>query len=322
MIYPLKFKPIIKEKVWGGTKLNSILNKKVQTDNAGESWELSGVENNLSEVVNGPLKGKNIKELINIYKSDLVGKRVYSIFNNFFPLLIKFIDASDDLSVQVHPDDETAQKRHNENGKNEMWYIIDADKDADLILGVKENLSKSEYVEHVKKKSLRDILNHVKVKCKDVAYIPAGRIHAIMKGVFLAEIQQCSDLTYRIYDWDRKDLKGNYRQLHTEEAKDVVDLQKHNNYLINYDLKKNNSVNLCKNKYFTVNLIEFDKTITKNYHSTDSFVIYICISGKFSINSKKSELTAKKGDTILIPASISDVELFPDEKSEILEVYI
>ena len=322
MIYPLKFKPIIKEKVWGGTKLNSILNKKVQTDNAGESWELSGVENNLSEVVNGPLKGKNIKELINIYKSDLVGKRVYSIFNNFFPLLIKFIDASDDLSVQVHPDDETAQKRHNENGKNEMWYIIDADKDADLILGVKENLSKSEYVEHVKKKSLRDILNHVKVKCKDVAYIPAGRIRAIMKGVFLAEIQQCSDLTYRIYDWDRKDLKGNYRQLHTEEAKDVVDLQKHNNYLINYDLKKNNSVNLCKNKYFTVNLIEFDKNTAKNYQSSDSFVIFICISGQFNINYKQGEITVNKGETVLIPACINNIELIPDERSEILEVYI
>ena len=322
MIYPLKFKPIIKEKVWGGTKLNSILNKKVHTNNAGESWELSGVENNLSEVVNGPLKGKNIKELINIYKSDLVGKRVYSKFNNFFPLLIKFIDASNDLSVQVHPDDETAQKRHKENGKNEMWYIIDADEDADLILGVKENLSKSEYIDHVNKKTLRDVLNHVKIKCKDVAYIPAGRIHAVMKGVFLAEIQQCSDLTYRIYDWDRKDLNGNYRQLHTDEAKDVVDLQKHNNYLINYDLKKNDSVNLCKNKYFTVNLIKFDNNIAKNYLPLDSFVIYICISGKFSINSKKGELTAEKGDTILIPANINDVELIPDEKSEILEVYI
>lgn len=322
MIYPLKFKSIIKEKVWGGTKLKSILNKEVHTDNAGESWELSGVENNLSEVINGPLKGKNIKELISIYKSDLIGKSVYNQFNDFFPLLIKFIDASDDLSVQVHPDDKTAQERHKENGKNEMWYIIDADEDANLILGVKENLSRSEYAEHVEQKTLRNLLNTVKVKTGDAAYIPAGRIHAIMKGVFLAEIQQCSDLTYRIYDWDRKDLKGNYRQLHTEQAKDVVDLEKHKDYLINYKHKINDSVNLCKNKYFTVNLIEFDKNTTKNYKSSDSFVIFICISGQFNINYKQGEITVNKGEIVLIPACINNIELMPDGRSEILEVYI
>lgn len=322
MLYPLKFKPIIKEKVWGGTKLSNILKKKVLTNHAGESWEISGIENNLSEVINGPLKGKNIKELINIYKGDFIGLSVYNQFNDFFPLLIKFIDAGGDLSVQVHPDDETAQILHKENGKNEMWYVINTDKDAGLILGVKENLSKYEYVKHVKQKTLKNVLNTVKVKTGDVAYIPAGRIHAILKGVFLAEIQQSSDLTYRIYDWDRKDLKGNYRQLHTEQAKEVVDLNKHKDYLINYDLKTNESVNLCRNKYFTVNLIDFDKTITKNYQSQESFIIFVCTSGNFKIRYKQDELNVNKGETVLIPACINEIELLTTGRSKILEVYI
>ena len=169
---------------------------------------------------------------------------------------------------------------------------------------------------------MKNVLNTVKVKAGDAAFIPAGRIHAILKGVFLAEIQQSSDLTYRIFDWDRKDLNNNYRQLHTEQAKDVVDLNKHKNYLINYDLKNNDSVNLCKNKYFTVNLIDFDKSIIKNYQSQDSFIIFVCTSGNFNIKYKQGEISLNKGETVLVPACINEIELITNGRSETLEIYI
>ena len=223
MLYPLKFRPIFKEKIWGGSKLRNQLFKNTSSDKTGESWEISGVEGNISVVDNGFLQGKSLNDIISEYKESLLGKKIYNKFGTEFPLLIKFIDADDDLSIQVHPDDNTAKKRHKSFGKTEMWYVIDADKNAELITGVCKNTNKGEYSELLLNKQLKTILNFEKVKKGDVFFIPAGRIHAICKGILLAEIQQTSDITYRIYDWDRKDDTGNERELHTESAIDVID---------------------------------------------------------------------------------------------------
>ncbi len=321
MLYPIKFIPIFKEKIWGGTKLKSVLNKKLQSNKVGETWEVSGFKNNLSVVLNGHLSGRNINEILEVYKQDLVGKKIYESFGNFFPLLIKFIDASEDLSVQVHPDDDFAMEKHNENGKNEMWFVVDADADAEIIVGVKKSLSKNEYLKYTEEKKLRNVLNFVKVKKGDAIFIPAGRIHAIMKGVLLAEIQQNSDLTYRIYDWDRKDDYGKSRELHTEFASEVVELEKQSDYLIDYNYK-NEFSELESNKYFTTNFIRFSNNLKKDYSLKDSFVILMCIAGSFNVKYREGYVSVQKGETVLIPASLKKLELIPKAETELLEVYI
>jgi mannose-6-phosphate isomerase len=236
--------------------------------------------------------------------------------------LIKFIDASDDLSVQVHPDDEAAQSIHNENGKTEIWYIIDAEEDAELILGVSTELNKEDYKKAVADGQLKQFLNSVPVKKGDVAYIPAGRIHAIRKGVFLAEIQQSSDLTYRIYDWDRKDLNGKYRQLHTELASEVVDLKKRNDYLTEYKLSPNQYTSLVSNRFFTVNITEISVPLKRDYSNIDSFIILMTIEGDYRLESDKGSIDVFKGECILIPATVDHTEIIPDSKVRLLEVYI
>ena len=322
MLYPIKFYPIFKEKVWGGTKLKSVLNKNIKSEKTGESWEISGVKNNLSIVSNGRLEGIDIQELIETYKSDVVGKKTYSKFGNVFPLLIKFIDAKDDLSVQVHPDNIYAKLKHNENGKNEMWYVVDADKGSDMIVGINNNLTKKEYLQYVKGNNIKDILNFEKIKCGDAFDIPAGRIHAIMKGTLLAEIQQNSDLTYRIFDWNRKGLDGEYRELHTEHAAEVVNLNKKDNYFIKYIKDTGNAEKLISNIYFTVNIIQFDNSLKRGFEKLDSFIIYMCVKGSLKIKYGTSEISLQKGETILIPAIIKQIELKPHEKTELLEIYI
>ena len=323
MLYPLKFEPIIKEKVWGGKKLKTRLNKPAHTENAGECWELSGIKNDESYVSNGFLKGKSLSSIIDEYKEDLLGKAVYSIYGSEFPLLIKFIDAADDLSVQVHPDDDFAKKNHKENGKNEIWYVLEAEPDAQLVLGLNKKVSKEEYIEAVESKTIQNILNRVPVKKGDVAYIPAGRIHAIMKGVLLAEIQQTSDLTYRIYDWDRKDLDGKYRPLHTELASQVVDLEVKTDYLTNYEPIVNQPVQLIQNKFFTVSIIEISEKSIYTVSMSNSFIIYIHLEGNAIINSRGNDPTSvKKGETVLLPACLEGVHLVSETKSTFLEIYI
>jgi mannose-6-phosphate isomerase len=323
MLYPIKFIPEIKEKVWGGKKLKTILNKKLTTDYAGESWELSGFKDQKSIVLNGFLKGKSISELIVEYKESFLGKEIYTIFRDHFPLLVKFIDAADDLSVQVHPNDDFAKQNHGENGKNEIWYIIEAENNAELVLGLNKTLTKSEYLKSVETKELKDRLNHVKIKKGDVVFIPAGRIHAIMKGVLLAEIQQTSDLTYRIYDWDRKDLNGQYRPLHNDLAAEVVDLDLRTNLITNYELIKNQSVNLIRNKFFTINIMDSNEGIIKDYSEIQSFVILMNVEGNAHLVSKGNDRTEfDVGDTILLPACLKSIEIVPDEKCKFLEIYL
>jgi len=323
-LYPLKFKPIFKEKIWGGQNLKLRLNKNIPSGKKiGESWELSGIDENISVVANGFLEGNELTELIEVYMGDIVGERIYEKFGTEFPLLIKYIDANEALSIQVHPDDNLAFERHKASGKTEMWYIIDCKKDAELISGFNHEMDKSHYLMHLNKNEIQQIVNYEKVKQGDVFFIPAGRIHAIGAGIVLAEIQQTSDITYRIFDWNRKDEKGNYRELHTEQALDVIDFKKYDSYKTTYHSVPNISSPILSARYFQTNILEFDQTIEKNYNQLDCFVIYMCIEGKFEIEYDESEkITVKKGETILIPAVLEHLSLNPVVRSKLLEVYI
>lgn len=323
-LYPLKFTPILKEKIWGGKKLKDILGKNIGNKcNIGESWELSGVEEDESIVANGFLKGNSINELIEIYMGDLVGEKVYKKFGNQFPLLIKFIDASRDLSIQVHPNNEIALERHNSYGKTEMWYVMQADTDARLVAGFKDEVTCQSYVEHVENNKLDELLGYTKVEPGDVFYIPAGRVHSIGAGILLAEIQQTSDITYRIYDYDRVDKDGEKRELHTDEALDVINYLKLDEPKKKYLIKENNFSEVVKCDYFTTNIIELTNTIEKDYYKIESFVIYICLEGAFEVEMFNSEKTiVLMGETILVPAECSSVIITPKEKSKFLEIYI
>ncbi|NOZ47189.1 MAG: mannose-6-phosphate isomerase [Chlorobi bacterium] len=323
-LYPIKFEPIYKDKIWGGHKINSILNKNfAPLPNCGESWEISGIEDNISVVSNGFLKGNTLQEIIEIYMGDIVGENIYLKYGIEFPLLIKFIDANDVLSIQVHPDDKMARKKHNAYGKTEMWYIIQADNNAELISGFNKKMDKKTYLENLNNNTLKNILNVEKVKSGDVFFLPAGRVHAIGSGILLAEIQQTSDITYRIYDWNRKDDNGNERELHTELALEAMDFNLYENYKTTYKAEKNTSSKLIACNYFTTNILEIDKTITKEFHSIDSFKIYMCIDGKLKLTGKDIQPTdLLKGETVLIPAIIDELVLEPIEESKLIEIYI
>ncbi len=323
-LYPLKFTPIYKDKIWGGEKIKSVLNKDFgDLPNCGESWELSGVEGNVSVVSNGYLAGNTLEELIEIYMGDLVGDSVYEKFGVEFPLLIKFIDANDDLSIQVHPNDEMSKERHNAYGKTEMWYVLQADKGAKLQSGFNQEVDQDKYLFKLEHDELTDILNFEEVAPGDVFFIPAGRIHAIGKGILLAEIQQTSDVTYRIFDYNRCDKEGNPRELHTELALDAIDYTLFPEYKTTYQPKANESVELVNCKYFTTNVLEFNEIIEKDYSELDSFVIYICLEGRLCIENISGPEWIEKGETLLLPASIDFVALNPISGSaKLLEVYV
>ncbi len=323
-LYPLKFAPIYKDKIWGGNKIKTVLGKDFgNLPNCGESWELSAVEGNISVVTNGYLAGNNLEELIEIYMGDLVGEKVYEHFGIEFPLLIKFIDANDDLSIQVHPDDKISKKRHNAYGKTEMWYVLQADKGSKLNSGFNQEVDREKYVKYLEENKLMDILNFVEVSEGDVFFIPAGRVHAIGKGLLIAEIQQTSDVTYRIYDYDRRDDNGNPRELHTELALDVIDYTVLPEYKTPYQEEMNETVQVVSCPYFTTNVLKFNKTIEKDINELDSFVIYICLEGNFEIVYDGGKEVAGKGETLLIPASLESYKLSPvSGEVKLMEVYI
>lgn len=323
-LYPLKFTPIYKDKIWGGNKIKSLLNKDFgNLPNCGESWELSGVEGNVSVVSNGFLSGNTLEELIEVYMGDLVGDQTFDDFGIEFPLLIKFIDANDDLSIQVHPGDEMSKKRHNAFGKTEMWYVMQADLGSKLQSGFNQEVDQEKYLGKLENNELTDILNFEEVTAGDVFFIPAGRVHAIGKGILLAEIQQTSDITYRIYDYDRRDDQGNPRELHTELALDAIDFTVFPEYKSKYKLIPNETVELVKCGYFTTNLLDLNDIVEKDYIQLDSFVIYICLEGVLQIETESGSETVQKGETILIPASIENVLLKPISTFvKLLEVYI
>lgn len=322
-MYPLKFNTIFKDKIWGGNKIRTVLGKDFSPlPNCGETWEISGVKGNISTVAEGRLKGKDLVSLIDTYKQELVGKKVYEKFGNEFPLLVKFIDANDDLSIQVHPNDELAKKRHNSFGKTEMWYIFEADKGAKLNTGFNRKIDKETYLHHLESKSLNEILNFEEVAIDDVFFLPAGRVHYIGKGICLAEIQQTSDITYRIYDFDRKDDKGNLRELHTEQAVDAIDYNFYPDYKTKYEKALNKPVNVVTCQYFNTNRLHFNVPQPRNYESIDSFVIYVCVEGDFNIVYGNDNVSVKKGDSILLPASIKKVTLLPNPEAKILEAWV
>ncbi|MDD5569547.1 MAG: mannose-6-phosphate isomerase [Bacteroidales bacterium] len=322
-LYPLKFKTIFKDKIWGGDKIKTILGKDFSPlPNCGETWEISAVPGNLSLVKNGFLEGNNIEELIEVYMGDLVGDKIFEQFGVEFPLLIKFIDAKEILSVQVHPDDEMARKIYGGCGKTEMWYILDAEKNAKIISGFSKEVNKEMFLEHLQNKKLKDILNIENAAAGDVFFIPAGRIHATGAGICLAEIQQTSDTTYRIYDWDRVDENGISRELHLESALDVMDYKHYDNYKTIYQSELNKSSNIVECPYFTTNIIHLTKEISPDYNLIDSFVIYICVEGKMKIEYGKNSVDMIKGETILIPAILKNITLKPETETKLLEVYV
>ncbi|MRT93695.1 type I phosphomannose isomerase catalytic subunit [Ancylomarina sp. 16SWW S1-10-2] len=323
-LYPIKFTPIAKETIWGGSKLKTVLSKNFSSEKLiGESWEISGVKNDISVVANGHLKGESLTKLIEDFGARLLGDKVYEKFGNEFPLLIKFIDANDALSIQVHPDDELAKQRHNSFGKTEMWYVLDAEKDANLIVGFNQKVDKKIYQEKLEAGKLEDILNAEKVENGSCYFIPAGRVHAIGKGILLAEIQQTSDITYRMYDWNRVDKLGNPRELHTELAVDAIDYTQEKEYATKYKTELNKTTQLESCEHFTTNLLDFDRIIDCDYSKLDSFVIYICLDGEFEIDYNNQEKTSvKKGESILIPSELKHIKLKPMGKAKCLEVYL
>lgn len=321
-IYPLKFKPIYKDRLWGGTKLKDLLGKEIEGDSIGESWELSAVEGDISVVINGGLEGITLAELIKKYQGRLLGNTVYDRFGNDFPVLIKFIDAKKDLSIQLHPNDELAKKRHNSFGKTEMWYIMQADEDAKLIVGFNKDVSREEYVENMKNNSLENILNYESVKEGDTFFINTGKIHAIGGGIVLAEIQQTSDITYRVYDWNRKDKNGKTRELHTDLALDAIDYEKKQDFKVNYLQEKNTVNTMVDCPYFTTNYLNIEKNQSFNVEERDSFTIYLCVDGVAEIANENGMEKIKKGETILIPAETKKVNINAFSHAKLLEVYI
>ncbi len=322
-LYPLKFEPILKEKVWGGKSLAMNYGKKADPSKLiGESWEISGVSDNLSVVVNGFLADNNIEEIAEVYMGDLTGEHVFEKFGVEFPLLIKLIEASSDLSVQVHPDDVTAKEQHHAYGKTEMWYILEALPGSKIYTGIREPVTEKQVREAIYSNSLPELLNVEYPMPGDVFFTPAGRIHAIGGGIILAEIQQTSDITYRIFDWNRKESDGEPRELHVELAMDVIDFNATGSALIRKEPLPDTTVNLVSCDYFVTNIIHLKGILKKDYSAIDSFVIYICADGKFSVHWGKGSETMTKGETLLVPASMTDLILEARPEAKILEIFI
>ncbi|MEJ6982578.1 type I phosphomannose isomerase catalytic subunit [Pedobacter sp. P351] len=320
--YPLKFKTIFKDKIWGGQKIRTYLGKDFSSlPNCGETWEISGVKSDVSIVENGALAGESLASLLEKYKGDLVGENVYKRFGNEFPLLVKFIDANDDLSIQVHPNDVLAKKRHNSFGKTEMWYVIQADEGASLIAGFNQKVNEGVYLEKLNSGKLDDILNKEEVKAGDVFFLPAGRVHTIGKGLLIAEIQQTSDITYRIYDFDRVDDKGNKRELHTQEALAALDYEVYPEYKSEYNRKLNEAINVVRCPYFSTNILEFNHSVDRDY-PFDSFVIHVCVEGAYTLTYGDNSLNVRMGDCVLVPASIKHITLQTNTGFKILESFI
>ena len=316
-LYPLTFDPIFKERIWGGEKLQTELHKPTHQPLIGESWEISTVKGDVSVISNGTLKGTSLQALIEQAPEVLLGSAVYKRFGTDFPLLIKFIDAAQDLSIQVHPDDALAKARHNSFGKTEMWYIMEADPNASIIIGFNRNVSKEEYQSHLENKTLSQLLNYEKVSHGDMFFIPAGKIHAIGAGVLLAEIQQTSDITYRVYDFDRKDKHGNYRELHTELALDAIDFERKDDFRKSYSSTENTINPAVASPYFTTDYLKITQE-TPLTLSGDSFHIYIGVAGKGSLQYGDMELPLEKGQTVLVPACCKQISLKGD--IEVLQV--
>ncbi|WP_214072174.1 type I phosphomannose isomerase catalytic subunit [Mucilaginibacter sp. dw_454] len=322
-LYPLKFHPIYKDKIWGGQKIKTILNKDFgNLPNCGESWEISGVKSDVSIVNGGELDGQSLADLLEQYGAELVGEKVYKHFGNIFPLLIKFIDAKEDLSIQVHPNDELAKKRHNSFGKTEMWYIIESDPGSSLIAGFNQEMTEEKYLEKFNSGHLMDVLNREQANAGDVFFLPAGRVHTIGAGLLLTEIQQTSDITYRIYDFDRVDANGQKRPLQTEEALAAIDYKYYGHYKTQYTPEKDEVVEVVQCPYFTTSVLDATHSTSADYSHLDSFVIHICIAGSYTLKYNGESYPVKMGESILLPKNIDKVELETASGFKIVESFI
>lgn len=324
-MYPLKFEPILKQILWGGDKIISFKQLSDNIPAVGESWELSGVAGNESVVAGGVDKGFTLPQMVAKYRGELVGEGNYRRFGEQFPLLIKFIDARQDLSIQVHPGDELAHKRHKSMGKTEMWYVVSADKGAKLRAGFAQKITPQQYKEHVDNNTITDVLQEYEIEPGDVFFLPAGRIHSIGAGAFIAEIQQTSDITYRIYDFNRTDTNGNARELHTELACEAIDYEVLDNYRTPYNIERNLPVELVTCPYFTTSLYDMTEQITCDYSELDSFVVFICIEGSCVVtDDEMNEVALQSGETLLLAATTQDVTITPTSGSsvKILETYV
>lgn len=323
-LYPLEFKPIFRDKIWGGQRIKNRLGFDIgDLPNCGELWSLSGYPGEQSIIANGFLEGNQLNEILEIYMDDLVGGNIYDKFGNIFPILVKILDAKDWLSIQVHPDDELAQKRGLEGGKTEMWYILDSDSDSKLIAGFSQKVNEYTYRRKIEEKKLPEIMNFVEVKKEDVFFMPSGRVHALGPGILLAEIQQTSDTTYRIYDWDRVDADGKSRELHLDEAMQAIDFELYDNYKTQYSKSTNDTNKIIDSPFFITNLLHLNKGIEKNYEELDSFVILLAAEGSFRYSDpfgNSGEI--KAGESLLLPAVQSHIGLHPIGECKILEVYI
>lgn len=326
MLYPLKFKPRVKERIWGG---QAILKKKGKTvarlskDKLyGESWDLSSVKGDVSVVANGFLKGNNLEEIIEVYMGELVGEENFEKYGLEFPLLVKYLDCNDKLSVQVHPNDELAEERHNSFGKTEAWYVVDCKPGAAIYLGFKNlELTREEYIAAVAESRLEELLNRVEVKPGDVFFIPAGTVHALGAGIEVVEVQQTSDVTYRIYDWDRVDASGKGRELHTALAVDAIDFEAAAELLHRkYELTKGGAATVIESSYFTMTLHDVDGEKLLDRASLDSFIIYIALNGSAQVIADGVEESLEEGEVMLIPAEVSEIEI--NGNAKLMEVYI
>lgn len=320
-MYPLKFHPILKERLWGGSKLNEVLGKPTTSEITGESWELSAVQGDVSVVSNGELAGSSLQQLIEEHPNDLLGKGVVDRFGKEFPILIKFIDAKQDLSIQLHPNDELAKKRHNSFGKTEMWYIMAADPKAQLIVGFNKEVTKEEYVESLDNNTLLDLLNYETVKEGDTFFINTGKMHAIGAGVLLAEIQQTSDITYRVFDFNRRDKNGNLRELHTELALDAIDYKKKDDFKVAYSKEKDKVNTMVDCPYFKTNFLHLTKNQSVSTTDRTSFTIYMCVGGSVEVVNEYGGAQIVQGETVLVPAMSKSIEL-RTEGAKLLEVMI
>ncbi len=322
-LYPLKFEPVLIEKVWGGEALVNSYNKKhVGSNHIGESWEISALADTRSVIRNGFLAGNNIEELIEVYMGDISGDSIFEKFGIEFPLLIKFIEAREDLSIQVHPDNALAKERHQAYGKTEMWYILESEKNSKIYSGFREGVTKEMYEDALINGKLTELLNVESAEPGDTFFTPAGRVHAIGAGVILVEIQQTSDITYRIFDWNRKNSGKEKRELHPDLALDAIDFTASGTNKISKELVVNKPENLVDCEFFNTNILRFNNAIRKEYYLIDSFVVYICVDGEFLIRWDENSEKVSKGETVLLPAMIKEVVLEPLKEARLLEIYI
>lgn len=316
----IKFEPLLKQTLWGGSKIIPFKHLDAQLENVGESWEISGVSGNETIVANGQYKGMSLNQLVRELKGSLVGVENYQRFGDEFPLLIKFIDACQDLSIQVHPSDEIAHRQGKSRGKTEMWYVLESTPGAQLYSGLKQRITPEQYKEMVENDTITDVLARYEVSAGDVFFIPAGRIHSIGAGCFVAEIQQTSDVTYRIYDFKRKDKNGNYRELHTQLASESIDYTVHDNYRVDYECLKNEGVQVATCPYFTTAVYDLTEPMILDYSELDSFVILIGVKGAGKLICEGEEMSFQMGDTVLLPATTKEVKV--EGVLKFLETYV